>query len=149
MSQTTAEFIKKFEGCKLTAYQDQAGIWTIGWGTTRINGAPVVKGMVIPQYVADHLLNDEIDRIFSQTAQLLKVPLNQNQADATASFAYNAGIGALASSALLKRINTNPLDPLIRDAFMMWTKIHVDGKLVPNKGLFNRRKAEANLYFSL
>ena len=26
--------IKRFEGEKLSSYQDQAGIWTIGWGST-------------------------------------------------------------------------------------------------------------------
>jgi len=25
---------EQFEGCKLTAYQDQVGVWTIGYGHT-------------------------------------------------------------------------------------------------------------------
>lgn len=27
--------IKEFEGCKLTAYKDIVGVWTIGYGHTR------------------------------------------------------------------------------------------------------------------
>lgn len=29
------ELIKKFEGCRLAAYKDSSGVWTIGYGHTR------------------------------------------------------------------------------------------------------------------
>jgi lysozyme len=44
--------IKRFEGCKLVAYQDVAGIWTIGYGHTRTAKA----GMRIGDPEADALL---------------------------------------------------------------------------------------------
>jgi lysozyme len=147
--QSTYDLIKSFEGCRLEAYQDQAGIWTIGWGTTKLGmGLNVKPDTVLTQSQADGWLKLEVDQKAAQIDKLLKTALNQTQYDSLVSFAYNAGIGALQSSTLLKRVNVNPSDPSIREAFMMWTKIHVDGKLVPNKGLENRRKAEADLYFS-
>ena len=44
--------IKKFEGCRLTAYQDSVGVWTIGYGHT----SGVRKGQTIAQAQADAFL---------------------------------------------------------------------------------------------
>jgi len=60
------------------------------------------------------------------------------------SFAYNLGEGALRSSTLLKKVNANPIDVSIRDEFMKW--VHSNGEVV--EGLVNRRRDEANLYFT-
>ena len=42
INQQSIELIKLFEGCRLKAYQDIAGIWTIGFGHTSAAGAPHV-----------------------------------------------------------------------------------------------------------
>ena len=47
---------KVFEGCKLTAYQCPAGIWTIGYGHTHC----VHAGMACSQDQADAWLMDDI-----------------------------------------------------------------------------------------
>ena len=39
--------IKNFEGLRLEAYQCSGFVWTIGWGTTMINGNKVKSGDVI------------------------------------------------------------------------------------------------------
>ncbi|HDT4264695.1 TPA: lysozyme, partial [Enterobacter kobei] len=42
--------IKQFEGCRLTAYQDSVGVWTIGYGWTQpVDGKPIRAGMTIKQ----------------------------------------------------------------------------------------------------
>ncbi|HEV8286018.1 MAG TPA: lysozyme [Chitinophagaceae bacterium] len=147
---TCFEFIKSKEGLELKAYQDSAGIWTIGYGTIIYEDqTPVKKGDVITQERADELIEREISSKSAKVnAAVANVPVNQNQFNALVSFAYNVGTGALLSSTLLKRVKADPSDPNIRDAFMMWNKAHVNGKLVAVKGLTNRRAAEANLYFS-
>jgi lysozyme len=76
------------------------------------------------------------------------VSISQQQFDALVSFAYNVGINGLLQSTLLKRVKADPKDPSIRDAFMMWDKIHVDGQLKESDGLKKRRSEEADLYFS-
>ena len=41
---TGLDIVKKFEGCSLVAYKCPAGVWTIGWGSTRDrNGKPIKK----------------------------------------------------------------------------------------------------------
>lgn len=144
------DFIKSREGIKLTAYQDSAGIWTIGYGTIHYeDNTPVKKGDVITQARADQLIENDISaRCVKVNAALAPVVLNQNQYNAIVSFAYNAGIGALLSSTLLKQVKANPHDPAIRASFMVWNKVHQNGKLVPVNGLTIRRAAEADLYFS-
>jgi len=144
------DFIKNKEGLELTAYQDSAGIWTIGYGTIIYEDhTPVKKGDAITQQRADQLIEKEISSKSAKVnAALGTVAVNQNQFDALVSFAYNVGTGALLSSTLLKRVKANPTDPKIRDAFMMWNKAHVNGKLISVKGLTRRRAEEADLYFS-
>ena len=142
--------IKSDEGLRLTAYQDQAEVWTIGYGSVSYqNGAAVKKGDVITMQQAEDLLLWEVNMKTGSVASMVSgVALNQNQYDSLIDFAYNAGTGALQVSTLLKRIKANPQDPTITDAFMMWDKIHVDGQLVYNAGLAARRQREAQLYFT-
>lgn len=45
ISNNGLSLIKRFEGCRLTAYQDSIGIWTIGYGHT----SGVAKGQTITQ----------------------------------------------------------------------------------------------------
>jgi lysozyme len=144
------DFIIQHEGCKLTAYQDSASIWTIGIGTIMYeNGTHVKQGDVITQERADQLLLEEVlKKAHGIDAALASVNLNQNQYDALLSFTYNEGIGALLTSSLLKKVKADPSDKTIRDSFMVWDKAHVNGVLVEVQGLKNRRKDEADLYFS-
>lgn len=133
------KLIKKFEGCKLTAYKCPAGIWTIGYGHTR----NVHKGEVITQQQADELLKQDLN-IYEIGVEALKLNINQNQFDSLVSFAFNLGLGALQKSTLLKRIKVNPNDTKIKDEFLRWS--YAGGKQL--KGLLLRRQAECDLYFN-
>ena len=57
ISQKGLELIKRFEGCRLKAYQDSVGVWTIGYGTTNadkaITGETICQGLYISQETAD------------------------------------------------------------------------------------------------
>ena len=138
-SEKGIELIKKFEGCKLTAYKCPAGIWTIGYGHTR----NVHKGEVITQQQADELLKQDL-LVYEAGINVMKLNINQNQYDSLVSFAFNLGLGALQKSTLLKRIKVNPNDTKIKDEFLRWS--YAGGKQL--KGLLLRRQAEANLYFN-
>ncbi len=148
--ETCFNFIKQGEGFKLQAYQDSAGVWTIGYGTIMYeDNTPVKKDDVITADRAEQLLENEIvKKSATITAALSDTAVNQNQYDALVSFAFNVGSGALLSSTLLKRVKANPADPAIRDAFLMWDKARVDGVLTEIPGLKKRREDEADLYFS-
>ena len=137
--------LKKFEGCKLKAYQCPAGVWTIGYGHTSAAGAPeVVQGMTITQADANNILRRDLVKYETGVEALVKQPLTQNQFDVLVDFAYNAGIGALKSSTLLKKVNAADFDAVPAE-LMKWTK---NGKKVL-PGLVNRRRAEAGWWRDL
>jgi lysozyme len=141
----TRALIRRFEGCKLTAYQCSAKVWTIGFGATRYeDGSAVKQGDVITQERADRLFVILLDQFAAQVRPLIKQPINNNQFGALLSFAYNAGVAALRRSTLLRLVNANPNDPLIRQEFAKWTR--AGGKVL--NGLVRRRAAEADLYFT-
>ena len=150
------QLIRQFEGLVLTAYRDKAGFWTIGYGCTYYeNGKPVTIGDKISRARAEQLLAAIVKGFAGHVNKLLTVKLNQNQFDALVSFAYNVGLDidadtiaeGLGDSTLLKLVNKNPSDPLIRVEFNKWNKATVNGKKVVLPELVARRKMEADLYF--
>lgn len=137
--------LKKFEGCKLKAYKCPAGIWTIGYGHTSAAGAPeVAQGMTITKAEANDILRRDLVKYEQGIKALLHQPVTQNQFDVLVDFAYNAGIGALKSSTLLKRVNAADFDAVPAE-IMKWTK--GGGKVLP--GLVNRRRAEVGWWRDL
>jgi lysozyme len=129
--------LKKFEGCKLKAYRCPANVCTIGYGHTSAAGAPqVADGMIITQADADAILTRDIVKYEIAVMDLVKVKLTQNQFDVLVDFAYNAGVGNLKSSTMLKKVNAGDLDAVPAE-LMKWTK--GGGKVLP--GLVRRRQA--------
>ena len=140
--------VKQFEGCKLTAYQDIVGVWTIGYGETRwmVNGTrvPVWAGLVITQAQADDDVSVRYNEFQTQVQALVKVPVTPNQLGALVSFAYNLGIGSLAGSTLLRLLNAGAASATVAAQFGRWNM--AGGKVV--QGLTNRRAAEAKLFLT-
>ena len=132
--------VKQFEGCKLKAYRCPAGVCTIGYGHTSDAGPPkVYDGMRITQAEADEILRQDLIKFERSVQDLVKVKLTQNQFDVLVDFAYNAGVGNLKSSTMLKKINSGQLGAVPAE-LMKWTK--GGGRELP--GLVRRRQAEIN-----
>ncbi len=96
ISENGLALIKKFEGCRLKAYQDAVGVWTIGYGTTNadkaITGINVCQGLQISQETADEWLRRSIDTKYGPKVDKYSAyGWNQNEFDALVSFAYNIG----------------------------------------------------------
>jgi len=139
------KIIKAFEGCKLTAYKCPAGVWTIGWGATTVNGAPVREGDKISQALADELLRAEILRIAAELHQVISASAKWggNQQAALISWAYNVGLGSVKDSTLRRRINANEAGTVvIPQELPKWDK--ANGQ--PLAGLTRRRAAEVALF---
>jgi lysozyme len=129
--------LKKFEGCKLKAYRCPANVCTIGFGHTTAAGLPeVIDGMTITQKQADEILKRDLVKYEAAVESLVKVQLTQNQFDVLVDFAYNAGVGNLKSSTMLKKVNAGDLDTVPAE-LMKWTK--GGGRVLP--GLVRRRQA--------
>lgn len=137
------DLIKQFEGFCAEAYKCPAGVWTIGYGTTRINGQPVTQGMTITQDQALQLVQQEVNKLWSQIESILKVKINDNQMNALVDFAYNLGFGSLKNSTLMRLVNESKFDEAANQ-FPRW--VYAGGKVLP--GLVRRREAERQLFLS-
>lgn len=135
-SETGIDLIKKFEGCRLTAYKPVATekYYTIGYGHY---GADVAPNMKITQEQADAFLVSDLKR-FEESVNATKMILNQNQFDALVSFTYNCGAGNL------KKLVANRTLAQIADALLSYNK--GGGKVLT--GLVRRRQAERALFLS-
>ena len=130
------------EGLRLKPYLDTRGIPTISLGVTYYpNGRKVTmqdKALTIEE--AGNLATVTADKFAFQVDKLLTSKVNQNQFNALVSLAYNIGITGFRNSTVLRKVNINPNDPAIKEAFMMWTK---------NVELMGRRESEIKQYFTL
>lgn len=130
------------EGLRLKPYLDTQGVPTIAMGNTYyLDGRKVTmqdKPLTLKE--AGDLSTIVANDFASKVDSLVKSNVNQNQFNALVSLAYNIGINGFKNSTVLRKVNINPNDPKIQDAFMMWTK---------NKELIGRRKSEVTQYFKL
>lgn len=127
------------EGCKLTAYQDQGGVWTNGYGNTHA----VVPGSAITQAQAEADLLSNIAWSVACVNKAVTTPLTQNQFDALVDFTFNVGCTAFQNSTMLKYLNAGDTDSAALQ-FARWDKV---GGLA-NQGLLNRRNAELKVFNS-
>ena len=143
ISEKGLALIKKFEGCRLTAYQDAVGVWTIGYGTTNadkaITGTTICKGLQISQATADDWLRKSIDRKYAPKVDKYSTyKWTQNEFDALVSFAYNIGsIDQLTANGTRTRTE-------IADKMLAYNK--AGGKVLA--GLTKRRQEERTLFLT-
>ncbi len=144
ISENGIQLLKRFEGLELEAYQDIAGVWTIGYGHT---GPDVQPGMKISERDAEELLRRDLKPREQAVDGGAKVSLNQNEFDALVSFVYNVGAAAYRGSTALKRLNKG--DRIgAADALTWWNKATVGGVLREVLGLTRRRAAERALFLT-
>ena len=142
ISESGIALLKRFEGLELEAYQDIAGIWTIGYGHT---GPDVQPGMRITEREAEALLRRDLKSRENAVERLVNVPLNQNEFDALVSFVYNVGAEAFRRSTALRRLNRGAR-LAAAEALTWWNKATVNGVLREVLGLTRRRAAEKALF---
>lgn len=127
--------IRSFEGCRLTAYQDSVGIWTIGYGHT----SGVSKGQTITQAQADSFLKaDCANAEKAVNGYDDRYHFNQNQFDALVSFTFNCG------SRNLRTLLQNGRRTISEISAKIPAYNKAGGKVL--KGLVRRRAAEKELF---
>ena len=135
------EMLKGFEHCRLIAYQDIVGVWTIGWGET----LGVVQGMVWTQEQADERLRQRAWQFM--LAVLTKCPqLHAEPSEllaACTSLGYNIGTGAFGASSVCRKTGRKDYAGAA-DSILLWNKAR--GRVV--RGLTLRRQSERLIYRS-
>jgi lysozyme len=121
------------EGCRLKAYQDTGGVWTIGYGHT----GGVRKGQIITLDQAVSLLKHDMNSA-ARFVDSHATNCTQNQFDALVDFTFNVGPGQFLSSHLLKYHNNREYEKAAAE-FPKWK--YDNGKIEP--GLVTRRAAGA------
>lgn len=164
VSQQGILFTAGFEGLRLKPYLCPAKVPTIGYGATFYEDGRKVtlKDAPITQERALALLKFHMQHFATTVDSYATDAITQAQFDSLVDFAYNAGLAALKSSTLLRKVNTNPKDPTIGAEFAKWIYggdgshngvdddgdglIDEEGEKQRLEGLVKRRTAQAKLY---
>ena len=136
-NQKGINLIKECEGCRLTAYKDAVGVWTIGYGHT----TNVRQGDKITQAEADALLVKDIARYEStinNANEKYNYDFNENEFSALVSFAFNIGN--------IIQLTQNGKRSKAEIAEKMLLYVKAGGKTLP--GLVSRRKRERELFLT-
>lgn len=144
ISNKCIDLVKEFEGCHLEAYQDEVGVWTIGYGITNsdksITKTTIKKGLKITKETAEEWLCECLNKRYAPLISKYdtRYNWNQNEFDALVSFAYNIGSidGLTANGSRSKSVISNKM--------LQYNK--AGGKVY--NGLTRRRKAERTLFLT-
>lgn len=137
VSRNLPSFLEQFEGFHSTPYWDQQQ-YSWGFGTK----APGASGSISREQATTEMMN-YLSGVEETIAEMVNVPLNQNQFDALASLIYNIGPGNFQNSTVRRELNQGNYEAAA-NAFGMWNR--GNNGVLP--GLVNRRRAEAELFRS-
>lgn len=144
ISKNCLDLVKKFEGCRLTAYRDEVGVWTIGYGITNsdksITGTTIKRGLKISKETAEKWLEESLNKKYLPL--VLKYDeqynWNQNELDALVSFAYN--IGSITQLTAKGTRSKKTIAAKLLEYNKAGSKVY--------RGLTRRRKAEQKLFLT-
>lgn len=85
--------VKSSEGCRLVAYKDSLGLWTIGYGH-KLEAGIDWEGHEITQDTADQMLAMDLDEADEQAQNLPEIAgLNGCRTNAVVELVFNMGYG--------------------------------------------------------
>jgi lysozyme len=146
LSQHGLTLLQESEGLRLIAYQDIAGVWTIGYGTTRYpDGSQVQEGDTCTKEQAEYWLLNDAAWANRAINEMVSAEINQKMHDALCAFVYNIGETAFHKSSLLRQLNQCNYKQASLE-FDKWNKARVNGVLTISKGLAARRDREQALF---
>ena len=144
ISKKGIDLLKHFESYEMRAYKCPAGVWTIGWGFTRINGVKVKEGDTMTLEVANLELEKQLRTYENVVREVIKLDyINQNQYDALVSLCYNIGGSSFRRSDIVNLVNNRNFIEACR-IFNLWSS----AAKKRSKGLLRRRMSERNLFCS-
>lgn len=146
ISRNGLDLLKDFEGFRGVAYLCPAGVWTIGYGTTRIKGKPVKECDTCTKDEAFKYLANDCKKFAKFVNNCVTVPLTQNMFDALCCFAYN--LGSLGEDMAVLINNKEYLKAADQFDLFVNVTIHENGEKKKKKltGLEKRRAKEKALF---
>lgn len=128
---------------QLKSYLCPAGVWTIGWGSTRLRGMPVMPGTRCSVAEAEQQFQLDLLDAANVVERLVKVSLADAEFGALVCLVQNIGAGNFSRSTLLRRLNSGESPSAVMTVeFPRWNKGENDEVL---EGLVRRRQAELSL----
>ncbi|MEM0986453.1 MAG: glycoside hydrolase family protein [Pseudomonadota bacterium] len=136
------DLIRSFEGFRARSTPIGEGRWVIGYGHTR----SARKGLEVTAEDALKILKHyDLPPIEAAIRQWVHAPLNQNQFDALASFAFNLGLDTFRTSDVLAHVNAG--EPLMAATAMgAWRQAMINGRTITVDALVRRRAMERALF---
>lgn len=143
-SEELVESLKAAEELRLVAYQDQAGVWTLGYGKTRYGTRKIQPGETCTAEQAEAWIRYDIAIAERIVRAALRVPLSQRQFDALVMFAFNTGTLGVRLKQALNSWNI----PEVFKAWREWIFITDPVTKIKrvSKGLVNRREKELRIW---
>ena len=141
LTQSALSLIKEMESCRLDAYRDAVGVWTIGYGHT----GGVRAGSSITMAQAQRFLINDIKVAQKDIARCVKVPLTDNEYGALVSLVFNIGGRAFKRSTCLNELNRGNRQAA-GTAMELFVKGRVRGRKRVLNGLVRRRRLERALF---
>jgi lysozyme len=153
VSKAFIEKVKHDEGFESLSYKCPAGVWTIGYGTTRYpNGKKVTESdNEVTRAEAEQYLLIHLSKVEIIVDNLCRDDLNQNQFDAICDFVYNAGTSYIDKKGIKRLYNifANVNKYMTKgELTKYWSNLAITGGGKKLNGLIKRRKYEVDLYFS-
>ena len=143
------QLICHFESFQAEAYKCPAGVWTIGYGSTRYaDGHRVQAGERITEPEALRLFSATLGVYEQAVDRITRDDIQQHQFDALVSLCYNIGEPNLKKSSIVRSVNAYEQNQaVIAELFGRWNKAkNRSGQFVELPGLTRRRRSEARLY---
>lgn len=132
------KIVKEFEGLRLEAYLCPAGVWTVGWGSTK----NVHAGQQITEEEAEDLLKLDLESAERAVSKYITVPLTDNQFAALVSLTFNVGPGWMVKKYGLFMLLQAGSYLGAAERMLQYNK--ANGEVL--RGLVRRREAESTLF---
>lgn len=129
------DFIKRYQGLSLEKYQDENGLWIIGYGHL-IRDHETFDAPITP-WQAETLFEQDVSYYQRILFQCLETSLTQNQFDAILSLAFSLGPEAIQLSPIVQYVNRRNFQA----ALALW---QYEEK--PQNSLAIQRQAESALF---
>jgi lysozyme len=134
---------REAEPLRLEAEQDGEGHWVLGYGRR----TPEQPAGSVTAAQAEAMLTEDLARAEEAVRDAVRIPLNANEYAALVEFARSIGAENFAHTLVAALLNAGDREAAA-DAFMIWTKVRVDGALVDSAELVAQRERARDLFLS-